>query len=343
MAVTSQLAACSMTTSPLHSFIKSDRNQEALEMIGSGVAVNDRDQMGYTPLHLAAIKGNQAIVEALLEQGADRNSRDFYGRTPFMLSLHEGHVEMSRFFLQEGVRLDTNYTLTSALFDAVTGGSEEMTEHLIQRGFSVNTVNRFNTAALHIAATKGDAEMVTFLIGHGADVNIRDQDGWSALHFACAGKHSGIIRTLLAVDAEPFSLKTEALGTYATGAVYEESAVMSLESESPEKARADYLIAADHFTQAAEFYDNLAAGYQKKIEEQHAKNAFALGLGAFAMALQPGSSMPTASGGTVKLYTPVVVPQGSVGSFESAQTAYLLSKNDASARAAHCRDAAEQI
>ena len=138
------LAACSMTTSPLHSYIKSDQDQEALEMIGSGAAVNERDQMGYTPLHLAAIRGNQRIVEALVDQGADINARDFYGRTPVMLALREGHIEMGRFFLDMDVALKTNYTLTNPLFDAVTGGSEEMAEYLIERGFAADTVNRFD-------------------------------------------------------------------------------------------------------------------------------------------------------------------------------------------------------
>ncbi len=338
-----QLVACSMTTSPLHSYIKSDQDQEALEMIGSGVAVNERDQMGYTPLHLAAIRGNQTIVEALLDQGADRNARDFYGRTPFMLALREGHVEMARFFLEKGVTLETNYTLTNALFDAVTGGSEELAENLIERGFAADTVNRFDTSALHIAATKGDAGMVDLLLRHGADVNTRDQDGWSALHFAGAGKHSGIVRTLLTAGAKPYSLKSDALSAYASGVVYEESAVLRREGALTAKAKADYGIAADHFGKAAELYDRLADGYQEKIEEQHAKNALALFWGSFAMAVQPGNPMPTASGGTVRLYTPVIVPQGSVNSFERAQVAYRQSSVDAAERANQCRDAAVQL
>jgi ankyrin repeat protein len=338
-----QFAACSMTTSPLHSYIKSDQDQEALQMIGSGAAVNERDQMGYTPLHLAAIRGNQTIVEALLDQGADINARDFYGRTPFMLALREGHVEMARFFLESGVSLETNYTLTNPLFDAVTGGSEVMAEYLIERGIVADTNNRFGTTALHIAATKGDAEMISLLLRHGADVDTRDQNGWSALHFAGARKHSGVIRTLLKAGAHPYSLQSDALGAYASGVVFEESAVLGRDAGLTTKAKADYGIAADHFDKAAQLYDGLAAGYQKRIEEQHAKNALAFAFGAFAMAVQPGSPMPTASGGTVRLYTPVIVPQGSVNSMEMAQAAYRASSMDATERATQCRDAAAQI
>jgi ankyrin repeat protein len=332
------LTACSMTTSPLHSYIKSDQDRNALELIAKGDTVNDRDQMGYTPLHLAAIKGNQSIAKALVKQGSHINARDFHGRTPFMLALREGHVELSRYLLSQGTQIKTNYTLTNALFDAVTGGNSEMAEYLLARDFTVNTVNRFNTSALHIAATKGDAGMVSRLIRHGADVNLRDNDGWSALHFAGARRHRKIVLILLLAGAQPTPLKSNALSAYATGVVYEEAASKNARV-LPGEAKRDYLTAADHFAQAAVFYRDLIEGVQQDIMAVHWKNAFAQALGTYSMSIQPGTPMPTASGGTVRLYTPVIVPQGSATSLEAALIAYKVAEQDALAHAKRCRDA----
>lgn len=333
------LTACTMTTSPLHSYIKADQERDAFEIIAKGDTVNDRDRMGYTPLHLSAIKGNQSIAEALVKQGSDINARDFHGRTPFMLALREGHVELSRYLLSQGTQLNTNYTLTNALFDAVTGGSSEMTEYLLAHDFPVNTVNRFNTSALHIAVTKGDTGMIALLIRHGADVNLRDNNGWSALHFAGARRYREIVFTLLTAGAQPTPLTSDALSAYATGVVYEEAASKNARV-LPGEAKRDYLTAADHFAQAAVLYRELSAGAQRRIVGQHAKNAFALALGIFAMAIQPGNPMPTASGGTVRLYTPVIVPQGSVGFLGAAKADYLTAERDALAGEKRCRDAA---
>lgn len=332
------LTACSMTTSPLHSYIKSDQDRNALELIAKGETVNDRDQMGYTPLHLAAIKGNQSIAKALVEQGSHINARDFHGRTPFMLALREGHVELSRYLLSQDTQLKTNYTLTNALFDAVTGGSKEMTEYLLAKNFPVNTVNRFNTSALHIAATKGDTGMIALLIRHGVDVNLRDNDGWSALHFAGARRYRETVRTLLAAGAQPTPLASDALSAYATGVIYQEVASKNARV-LPAEAKRDYLTAADHFAQAAVFYRDLIEGVQEDIMAQHWKNAFAQALGTYSMSMQPGTPMPTASGGTVRLYTPVIVPQGSVNSLEAALNAYKIAEQDALAHEKRCRDA----
>ncbi len=38
--------------------------------------LNEKDEEGYTPLHLAVIAGNTAIVKYLISQGADFNAVD---------------------------------------------------------------------------------------------------------------------------------------------------------------------------------------------------------------------------------------------------------------------------
>ncbi len=251
------LNACSMTTSPLHSMIRDGRNQEAIKLIEQHKMVNERDQMGYTPLHVAAIRGNHDIAEALLKNGADLNTRDFHGRTPFMLALREGKKGLARFFLNHGAQLHTSYTLTNALFDAIAGNDLEMTEYLLQHGFSVNIMNRTHTTPLHIAAAKGDEEIIDLLIRQGGDVNQLDDDGWSALHFAAARSHRDSVRRLLDSGAQSVQLSDSALAAFATGVIYEEIALSRSNTT-------EFLIAAEHFAKAAALYETLANQVQDK-------------------------------------------------------------------------------
>jgi ankyrin repeat protein len=316
------LSACSMTTSPLHSMILNGRDQDALRMIEQKKMINDRDQLGYTPLHIATIHGNQPVVEALLQSGAYLNARDFHGRTPLMLSLREGHHELARYLLDRGTRLHTNYTLTNALFDAITGNNLEMTRYLLQQGFSVNTTNRAQTTPIHIAAARGNVEILDLLILQGADIDQRDDADWSALHFAAAQVHREAVRRLLTAGARPTRLSGSALEAYATGVIYEESALAGA-------APSEFLIAAEHFADAAAQYQSLSNKVEQEIEAQHARNALAMVLGAFASAIQPGTPMPTAQGSTVYLYQPVVVPIKGTATLHSTRDAYLASMRDA--------------
>eukprot|EP00197_Chlamydomonas_leiostraca_P000020 CAMPEP_0202886216 /NCGR_PEP_ID=MMETSP1391-20130828/42060_1 /ASSEMBLY_ACC=CAM_ASM_000867 /TAXON_ID=1034604 /ORGANISM="Chlamydomonas leiostraca, Strain SAG 11-49" /LENGTH=972 /DNA_ID=CAMNT_0049569485 /DNA_START=65 /DNA_END=2985 /DNA_ORIENTATION=+ len=49
-------------------------------------------ELGYTPLHLAARMGRDAMVKELVRRGADPNRQDKEGRTPLMLGCLHGHA-----------------------------------------------------------------------------------------------------------------------------------------------------------------------------------------------------------------------------------------------------------
>lgn len=53
-------------------------SEQGLKM---GSKARHRNERGETPLHIAAIKGEQDQVQLLLEQGSDPNVRDFAGKS----------------------------------------------------------------------------------------------------------------------------------------------------------------------------------------------------------------------------------------------------------------------
>lgn len=52
-----------------------------------GSKARHRNERGETPLHIAAIKGEQDQVQLLLEQGSDPNVRDFAGKSYVVVKL----------------------------------------------------------------------------------------------------------------------------------------------------------------------------------------------------------------------------------------------------------------
>jgi len=50
-----------------------------------------KDVYGYSPLHCAAMRGNNAIITLLIENGASVDEIDNYGITPLLYAAYRGH------------------------------------------------------------------------------------------------------------------------------------------------------------------------------------------------------------------------------------------------------------
>lgn len=113
--------------------------------------VNERDVVGRTALHHAAIGQSVACIELLLQHGADVGATDKEGRTPLSLYVENGEQEQGLITL------------------------------LIDGGADVNWVSVSGTSILMNASRLGAPEVVTTLLKYGAKVNVADNDGRTAL------------------------------------------------------------------------------------------------------------------------------------------------------------------
>ncbi|RMZ74098.1 hypothetical protein GMOD_00004939 [Pyrenophora seminiperda CCB06] len=113
--------------------------------------VDIRDDFGKTALHLAALRGNEAVVRLLVEKGADVKAKDKNGMT--------------------------------ALHGAASEGNEAMVRLLVDRGADVNAKSNDGETVLHVAASfwRGNEAVVRLLVNSGADVKAKDNDGITAL------------------------------------------------------------------------------------------------------------------------------------------------------------------
>jgi hypothetical protein len=75
---------------------------KAAEPMDQGAALNERDQLGRTPLMLAVIDGRRDVVRLLLDRGADPNAADDSGRTPLQMARQANLREIAALLERSG-------------------------------------------------------------------------------------------------------------------------------------------------------------------------------------------------------------------------------------------------
>lgn len=128
----------------------------------------------HSALHIAAMYGLHYVTQKLLNEGSPAESRDFFGRTPLYLAAMFGEqrvVEMLVARIDVNVNTQTNSPwLWTPLIAAVDCGSYKVVQTLLQGGADVNFRSRDGTA-LTCAARRLDTTSTKLLLEAGADPN----------------------------------------------------------------------------------------------------------------------------------------------------------------------------
>ena len=203
-------------TTALHWAVRWDDLETAEMLIRAGANVSAANRAGATPMQLAALNGNAAMVDRLIKAGADANMPQTpYGDTPLMLASRTGRTDAITVLLDHGAQVNTKETWggTTALMWAVSERHSAAVKLLVDRGADVNARSNFVPEAngrgfegrtpvapqarqaaeefasgwltpLMFAAREGDVESARFLVAAGADVNAIAGDGKDALGLA---------------------------------------------------------------------------------------------------------------------------------------------------------------
>lgn len=77
------------------------------ELVEQGNNVNQADKNGNLPLHAAVAKGDKQLVTLLLDKGADINAKSHdIGWTPLQIAIIRNHPEIIQLLLDRGAQID---------------------------------------------------------------------------------------------------------------------------------------------------------------------------------------------------------------------------------------------
>ena len=139
-------------------------------LIENGADINDCTNDDYTPLMVAAQKGDINAVTSLVECGANVHHRDRDGRT----ALH------------------------FAIYYISPASIVEVSSSLVKYGATPTICNE---TLQMLGRCDGHENVVAFLIEHGADLDLQDKDGDTALYYAASSSLPEIVKTFLNLGA----------------------------------------------------------------------------------------------------------------------------------------------
>ena len=90
---------------PLHEAAIRGDLRRVRSLIAQGHEINPRDNAGWIPLHEACNHGHFEVAEVLIEHGADVNNRGMRGMTPLHDAATNGHMDIMRLLMQNNANV----------------------------------------------------------------------------------------------------------------------------------------------------------------------------------------------------------------------------------------------
>ncbi|KAK3737775.1 hypothetical protein QZH41_012214 [Actinostola sp. cb2023] len=170
---------------------------EKLLQAGSRVDLKDEDEK--LPLHYAAENGHLNCVQVLvnkLPSSIDRH--DSRLRTPLNYAAIGAHSLVMRYLLNKGADTDNrDDDHVTPLIHAAKCGCYVTVETLLDDGAKIDAIDKNKNTALVTAAVHGKATVVTILLDRGADVSIVSLSDHNCLTAATAFGHRTVCMAIV--------------------------------------------------------------------------------------------------------------------------------------------------
>lgn len=163
------------------------------------------NSMRLAPLHCATYRGNDKMVEFLLDNGADGNAATRDGSTALHLATQHGQRKVMKLLLNRRVNSQmTDVNGATSLQLAVGTATDEATVPLLVKnkvGVNIRNIRTGNTA-LHLAVERRRPRIILFLLDKGAGIDLINEAGLTPLQVAAATDNCEAISLLLQRSAQ---------------------------------------------------------------------------------------------------------------------------------------------
>jgi len=163
--------------------IRNDYAATVNALLNRGFDPNTRNERGQPGLTIAMQEHSLKVARSLLARpGVDVNALNQQGESALMMAALKGDLAGAQLLLEHGAKV--NLTGWSPLHYAASGPEPELVQFLLERGAEVDAASPNGSTPLMMAAQYGAEDSVTLLIGRGADPKRRNQLDLSAADFA---------------------------------------------------------------------------------------------------------------------------------------------------------------
>ncbi len=174
-----------------------------------------KDDMGRTPLQIAALYGYADVADALIRSGADINTKDKFGKTPLRNALQSEESEVVRRLVSAGAEIAVaGEEGRDTLHRAARTGCRELLELMARKGADLRSMNDDGGTFLHSVARGRLTDWTTRLLEAGFDPNARDRYSLTPLHLAARGGFDEGLRILLDRGADKEARTVEGKTAY---------------------------------------------------------------------------------------------------------------------------------
>ena len=179
--------------------IESENFGEVAKLIQKGkYCVDEQDDNGLTPLHLAVIKGHTATVHQLLEAGFNPNTRSkidesFYDGEHSEEAINENQESVINTLRNLGNKTPLHICAKESLINVA--------KILLAYGACPNILDAGLCTPLHWSAAKGDHVFAELLLLNNANVNVQDIAYSTPLHESTRNGHIEMVKLLLRYQA----------------------------------------------------------------------------------------------------------------------------------------------
>lgn len=218
----------------LHTVAKENNEDAAQYLIENNAIIDQYNNNGEQPIHIAASNGLNKLIILLLQKGANCNcitlptddlftnsSNDFenqkvFNQTPLHLAIANQHEEVVKTILNYKQSTGSNDLASNIIPDLNIKNSKDQTpllialdtemhsvaQTLIDEGANVNIVNSEGLTLLHQALIKKDTRSAMFLLSYGADINIKTRNNETPLQLAVKNQIESVVVEICSKGAD---------------------------------------------------------------------------------------------------------------------------------------------
>jgi ankyrin repeat protein len=189
-------------------------------LLESGVDRNERDGRSSifsmkTPLSIACLRGDEAMVELLLSHNVDPNisrinmnePRRIFELTPLYDACSEYYYGITKLLLEAGADVESTVS-GNILHNASKYGDESLVRTLLARGVDVHApecgrMSFEKRTPLHNAADYGHAGVIKLLVLHGVNIDAKDYRDKKAIYYAAKRNSAAAVEAFIALGVDP--------------------------------------------------------------------------------------------------------------------------------------------